>query len=253
MGDSMAEYQHESYWPKFKELAEAGNHKEIENEISALKDQKEQVALLRFTVRGMMFRDWKNKSLQPVIRFGDLAIATAIKIGEIDEANIICYNMSANLAGCWNDGFHRSHEHFKKGLQYAERALKFRHQLKKGPIPFSMAYWAKGAHLFFLSDYEAAEENFNLSLKSAIEAAATANQSTEINKDAPFYVLIAYGYIALAQIAAGRSEGNRTFDQVITSFEEMKGISEDAKADAEIGLDQLRYVQTKYELDSLGR
>ncbi len=247
----MAEYRHESFWPKFKEFAEAGKYKEIEEEIFAREDKKEQIALLRFTVRGLMFRDWANKSLQPIIRLGDLAIETALQISETDEANIICYNMSANLAGCWNDGFQRSPEHFIKGLQYAERALEFRRQLNKGPIPFSMAYWAKGAHLFFLNDYKSAEENFNLSLKSAIEAAGTANQSTNITKEAPFYVLIAYGYLALAQIAASRPEGKKIFDQVITSLEEMKSVSEDAKADAEIGLDQLRYVHSQLKQTSV--
>lgn len=241
----MAEYQHESFWPKVKELAEAHKISEIEKLISELPDKKEQIALLRFAVRGLMFRDWKDKTLQPIIRLGDLAIEAALQIGETDEANIICYNMSANLAGCWNDGFKRSPDEFRKGLQYAERALDFRRQLKKGPLPFSLAYWAKGAHLFFLGEIAGAEENFTLSLQKAIEGATTAGQPTNIQKESPFHVLIAFGYLALAQIAASKPEGKTMFDQVILSFEEMKSLSEDLKADADVGLDQLRYVNAQ--------
>lgn len=243
----MAEYQHESLWPKFKELAEAKKINELEKLITALPDKEEQVTLLRFTVRGLMFRDWINKSLEPIIRLGDLAIETALQIGETDEANVICYNMSANLAGCWNDGFKRAREEFRKGLQYAERALEFRRQLKKGPLPFSLAYWAKGAHLFFLGEIAEAEENFSLSLDSAVEAASTAGQPTTIQKESPFHVLIAFGYLALVQTTAGKPEGTKMFDQVITAFEEMKSLSEDSKADAEVGLDQLRHVQRVHQ------
>ena len=58
-------------------------------------------------------------------------------------------------------------------------------------------------------------------------------------------VLIAYGYIAIAQIAQGQKEAHKTYDAVIKAFEDMKELSEDAKADAEIGLVQLQFVHSK--------
>ena len=190
----MAEYAHETYWPEIKSLAEAGQYSELQNYLTKqAKDPQELVALLRFAVRGLMFREWNNKNLEPLIQLGDLAIEKALALPDIDEANIICYNMSSNLADCWNDGFERKPEHFQKGLAYAERALTYRKELKKGPIPFSIAYWARGAHQFFLNQFSKAEESFSLSLKSAVEAAKAENKPTTISKEAPFYVLIAVG------------------------------------------------------------
>lgn len=242
----MPEYTHEPYWPEIKTLAEAGQFKELEdNLIQKAKDPEELIALLRFAVRGLMFREWNHKTLVPLIQLGDLAIEKALAINEIDEANIICFNMSANLANCWNDGFHRTPEHFEKGLNYADRALQYRKQLEKGPIPFAMAYWARGAHLLFLNQLAKAEESFSLSLKSAIEAAKAANQPTTISKNTPFHVLIAAGYRSLAQIAQEKAHGRIMFKEVMTAFEEMKTVSADAKEDAEIGLDQLRFVYSK--------
>jgi tetratricopeptide (TPR) repeat protein len=238
----MVQYEHEIYWPQIKSLAEAGNLNGIGELILKVSDLKERVALYRFSVRGLMFRDWANKTLNPLIFLADQAILTANEIGETDEANIICYNMSSNLANCWNDGFERTPEHYEKGLNYALRALEYRKQLKKGPGPFALAYWARGAHEFFLKRFNEAEQSFELSLKSASEAAIAANQPTDISKLTPFAILIAIGYIALTQIANGQKQGEASYQKIISTFEEMKSISQDAKEDAEIGLDQLRFV-----------
>jgi len=226
-------YNHEPLWTQIKSLAEAGRYQDLQSLIEKGTDLKERVALYRFAVRSLMFRDWSNKSLIPIIQLGDAGIETALEdfkqhpedLGLKDEANIICYNMSANLAGCWNDGFTRTPDHYHKGLNYAERALQFRHELKKGPRPFSIAYWAKGIHEFFLGDFVKAEESFSLSLKNA---------------EASFDVLIARGYLALAQLAQKKSGAESTYNQVLQAFEEMKTLSEDAKQDAEMGIDQLR-------------
>ncbi len=242
----MADYAHETYWPEVKELAEAGKYQEIADFINKLTNMKERVALFRFAVRGLAFRDWTKKSLEPQILLGDLAIHTAIEIGEVDEANIICFNMSANLADCWNDGFTRTPKYFKKGLDYANQAIEFRKQLKKGPGPFSMAYWAQGVHQFFLKDYEKAEDSFRRSLSAAIEEAMLKNKPITISSHTTFDVLIAHGYMALAQLAMGQSAGRDLYQLVIKSLAELKDLSSDAKADAEIGLDQLQYVFAKY-------
>ncbi|RYZ79153.1 MAG: hypothetical protein EOP06_27730, partial [Proteobacteria bacterium] len=139
----MPSYEHEIYWPQIQILAESGKDAEIDQWIAKLPDLKEQVALYRFAVRGLMFRAWSGKTMTPVRLLGERAIAVALQLGDKEEANVICYNMSANLADCWDDGFQRSPQDFRKGLEYAERALAYREELKKGPTPFSLAHWAK--------------------------------------------------------------------------------------------------------------
>lgn len=247
-------YNHEVQWPRVKELAEnSGSTEQITADIAAfvrsLPDTREQIALFRFAIRSLMFQEWKNKTLEPLIQLADLTIETALKIGETDQANITCFNMSANLAGCWDDGFQRDAGNFRKGLQYAERALEFRRQLKKGPGPFALAFWARGIHQFFLKDFVSAEESFRQSLKSAVEAAQAAGVPTTMTTEAPFAVLVAKGYIALAELAQGRKAALATYNAVIDTFEKMRALSEEAKEDADIGLKQLRtcYSQDFYQ------
>lgn len=109
----------------------------------------------------------------------------------------------------------------------------------------SEIYWAKGIHLFFLRDFFQAEENFKLSLKSTLEEATATNQPTIISEHASFSVLLAYGYLAIAQKAQGQPEAQIKFDQVISCFEKMRKGSEESKTDAEVGLDQLHFVNHK--------
>lgn len=238
----MLECPYESYWPRIKALAEVEDYSQIENLISSVVDIKERISLYRFTVRGLMFRDWSKKNLTPIIRLGDLAIDTALKSGEIEEANIICYNMSSNLAGCWDDGFQRTYGDFTKGLIYAEKSLQLRRELKKGPGPFFLAYWAKGIHQFYLEDLAGAECSFNLCLQAAMDVASVEDSDIRISKETTFNVLLATGYLSLAQLAQGHTEAKMIYEKVISAFEEMKLLSADAKADAEIGLYQLRHV-----------
>lgn len=241
----MSKFDHEAYWPKFKELAQSGRFDEIKTEIQKIPDPYEQIALYRFAVRSLMFREWSAKTLAPLIKLGDLGIEKALEVGETDEANMICYNMSANLADCWNDGFSRTAENFKKGLAYADRALDFRRELKKGPIPFSIAHWAKGMHLYSVQDYDGAEENFKLSLNYAIESAKSEGKTIAITANTSFFLLLSYGYLALAQLKLGKPAAEENFNEVIKSFEGMKDISTEAKEDAELGIQQLQFVRSK--------
>jgi hypothetical protein len=236
----MADHPHESLWPEIKTWAEAGHIEKIQDLITSRPNLKEQIVLGRFTVRGLKFRDWAGKNLKTLILLADQTIATALLAGEVEEANITCFNMSSNLAGCWQDGFVRTVEDYKKGQAYAERALEFRRQLKKGPASFALAYWGRGIHEYFLGDFAAAEESFRLSEVSAIEAAVAEGKPTGLSKDSTFHELIATGYRALAQTAQGQTEAAQIYEKVLVAFEDMKSISDDARQDAEIALSQLR-------------
>ena len=68
----MSVTNYESYWPQFKALAEAGQYQEIAKITQSIQNPKEQVSLLRFAVRGLMFREWSNKTLVPIVQIGRL-------------------------------------------------------------------------------------------------------------------------------------------------------------------------------------
>ncbi|MES2856322.1 MAG: hypothetical protein V4692_10690 [Bdellovibrionota bacterium] len=239
----MASSPFETHWPKIKALAEAGKPEEIREFIAGFSEPKDRIGLFRFAARSLMFRDWENKDLGAIILLGDAGIKAALESGETDEANIICFNMSSNLADIWNDGFKRTREHFELGLQYAERAIDFRKRLMKGPGPFFMAYWAKGIHQYSLGHLPEARETFQQSLHCANEVAKASDRPDKIDPNAPYEVLLANGYIALVDIALGRPQGQVTFDQVMSACEGMKKISEDSKIEADICIEQLQYVR----------
>lgn len=96
-----------------------------------------------------------------------------------------------------------------------------------------------GIHQFFLGELNAAEQSFNESMGAGIEAATAEGKPTGIVKEGSFFILLAAGYKALAQLSQGHISGTKDFENVLAAFEEMKGISIEAKEDAETGLSQL--------------
>jgi hypothetical protein len=110
---------------------------------------------------------------------------------------VICYNTSANLCDCWNDGFAREKRHFEKGLEYAKKALWYREHLSKGPANFAMATWATGKHQLSLGHEAEAIDSFTRCVELETQAAHEACKPAEISKDAPAGYLIARGYLAL--------------------------------------------------------
>lgn len=249
----MADSTQEEYWLNIRSLAQARKYDEIQSLIENSETGKACISLYRFAIRGLMFREWTGNNLTPIVLLGDAAVALALKLYQQDtndkslqdEANVICYNMAANLAGCWNDGFARSPEHYRIGLEYANRAIAFRTELKKGASSFSMAYWAKAVHELFLNNFVQAEHDFAKSLQLAEESAVAGKVPIGISKSSDFSVLLGIGYLAIAQITLKNFSARQTFQQVLDAFEDMKEASADSRGDAEVGLDQLRYTFSK--------
>jgi hypothetical protein len=71
--------------------------------------------------------------------------ASELRDARIDGANIIAYNLSADLADCWeDDGLTRRSEHFAVGAEMADRCIAWRKQLSKPAWSRSVAHWARG-------------------------------------------------------------------------------------------------------------
>ncbi len=254
---SISTFDHEPHWIMIKELAENHSLAELKSFINTYDDPFERNQLFRFAIQTLNFRDWYGKNLNLLIELGDMAISDGMKSSLSlsqeedrnlfkDQVNILCYNMSANLADCWNDKFNRGNIHFEKGLVYAEKALMLRAELRKGPMPFSMAFWAKGVHHFFLNQKQKAMESFELSLDHAEKFSREVGKTTDLNAEADFSLILAHGYIALVEFQMGKPTAYNHFENSIHAFNEMKLLSEEAKQDAMVGLDQLLYVKHKY-------
>lgn len=249
---------HEAYWPRIKAHAEAHDGAALQNLVRSVGDPKERVALWRFIIRCLAFREWKRKSLDLLIEVGDDAIDEMERFaGDFPEesvwfageANMTCYNMAANLADCWGDDFERQARHFEKGLGYAEKTIRYRHELDKGPGALNMGFWVKGKHELSLRRFDAARESLKRSLDFAIDDAKAKGEATGLTGDAPYAVILGYGFLAIAEMATGKPSGETQYESAIACFEEFKSRSEEAKAEAETGIDSLRISLQNLMLD----
>jgi hypothetical protein len=186
-----------------------------------------------------------------MVAVGEAAIAAALdqagaaredadRIWWTDQANIHCYNVSANLADCWDDGFICDRSDFEKGLELANRAVSFREQLQKPPASLAMATWAQGKHLLSLRRFDEARAAFERSLACEREVAASLGLSQEVEAGAHFGLILCHGYLALTAMAQGSTDAAALYDAVITACEQHGRLGTDEKADADVGLAQLR-------------
>jgi tetratricopeptide (TPR) repeat protein len=158
-----------------------------------------------------------------------------------DQANVTCYNVSANLCDCWGDGYTRTDKHFKKGLDLVEKAIELRKELKKPDGPFAMAYWAKGKHLLSLKNYIDAEKNFALALDYEKKLAQKEQKPTQLVEDAPASLLNAAGFLGLAQDRKGTLQGKAMFTTALGLLEsKVKKADSNLKDDIQLYVDQLK-------------
>jgi hypothetical protein len=157
-----------------------------------------------------------------------------------DNANVLAYNLSANLCDCWGDGDSRHKAHFEAGLRYADQALEMRRKLKKGPAPFSMAYWAKGKHLLSLGRPTEAAAAFHECVACEDALARESGHGVDALESAPGGWLNARAFLGLSLINAGDGSGRSMLDQslAVLRTRSVDGDGE-AKDDARVYRDQI--------------
>ena len=244
-------------WPEMKAAAESGGAETVIEFIQGFDDKLERRVLYMFANQGLVNQEWEGKSFDVYIAVCDAGIAEFLRQAEAaddeetrdkrtDGANIISYNLSADLAECWpGDELPRERQHFERGLKAAEDCIRWREELGKPAGPFSMAYWAHGMHSLSLGELEASVESFAKSLDYAREAAAAEGLPVETSAETSFSMILGAGYLGLARWVAGDGEGQELYEQAIAAF---KAQCEDrSKADdAQFGIDQLEVVKAKY-------
>jgi tetratricopeptide (TPR) repeat protein len=258
-GEAMAEEKEfpESEWPQLQELMEDGGAEAVVGYISAIEDPQRRRKLFVFAHQGFAYRDWEGKNLDALVTVVEAGIAEYLaQAGEaaadderdklLDGANIEAYNLAADLAPCWpGDELPRSNRHFEKGVELAERCLDWRHELEKGPAPFSMAWWALGTHQLFLGDYEEAADAFTKALDYAVLDAQAREEPIECAAGSDFSVLLNMGYLGLARWAAGDADGETLYRDALEAFNGTVVGHPDKSDDAEFGIAQLELVQSR--------
>ena len=184
-------------------------------------------------------------AIEDVLAMAAAETDPAERLKRTDFANVLSYNFSAHLAACWPEDARPRHErHHREGLAAAERCLAWRRELGKGPGPFSMAWWAKGAHELSLGRPRDAAASFERSRECAADALRAAG--ADAGPGADFAVVLAEGYRGIALAKAGDPSGPRTFDAACAAFEHtVARAAGEAKEDAEFGLAQLRCMRVR--------
>lgn len=213
-------------------------------------DDLEKRVMYVFSRGGLIFGQWKNQNLDSYIPVADAGIEELLRQAEespdeetrnkrIDTANVISYNLGADLAFCWDDSFNRTEAHFKRGLKAGEDCVRWRKELNKPPMPFSMAYWLCGVHRLALNDKEGSLKDFEESLRNAELDTKEQNQPTELEK-ADGALVLARGWVALTKLLMGNENARQEYNKIMEIFhKQLESNNENIREDAKIYIEQL--------------
>lgn len=246
---SKPKYDFAETWDELKQILTSEGAAAVSKQIGKEPNPERRNAWLGFFSQAVTFREWPGKNIDVVLAAGEEAIRDALQQADgadndrddwIDRANMHCYNVSANLADCWQDSMIRKEEHFLKGLELANRAIAFREQLNKSPELKAMAYWVKGKHLLSLRRYQEAQKAFCSAFgfdKRALDFKDLVVEN--ITDDMSFGIIVNAGFVGLARFKGGDVSGKAVYERALTVF---KNWLDDAarKGDAEIGIMELK-------------
>jgi tetratricopeptide (TPR) repeat protein len=248
----------EVHWDEMRALMEKQGPEAVIEFIAPFPDDEQRRKLFSFARFAFAMREWEGKNLDAVLAVANAGIEEGLRQAEAaasaeeaakltDYANVLSYNLSADLAECWpGDTLPRERRHFEAGLKAAEDCLHWREELGKGPGPFAMAYWAKGMHQLSLGDVAGAKESFQKSYDANVEVAREEGTPAEVSPEAGFGLILADGYLGLAEWAGGDAAGQSRYEDAIAAFRAGAEKYPDKKEDFQFGLDQLEWVKEKF-------
>ena len=253
----------EQRWEELKAHMEQGGAPEVIRYIETIADPETRRTAFAAAQKGFAHKTWEGKNFDSLIEVVTAGIGEtlqqALQAVENEEtwkltdfANILSYNLSADLAECWpGDEIPRERRHFEAGLRAAEDCVRWRRELGKPPERRAMAYWAVGMHQLSLGNtYEALGAFETASGLGQVAVVGTGRD--EIKAGSDFFVLLYTGYLGIARWVLGEAEGREDYEAACRAFEETEAkFDGEQREDAAFGLGQLRWVAQKFS--SAGR
>jgi hypothetical protein len=204
-----------------------------------------------------VFNQFEGQNLDDLVTVIDFAIedilgmsreeeAALIRMELLDQANIMSFNLSADLAECWpGDTLTRYTRHFERGLSAALQCIEWRYFLEKDDYPFFLAFWAAGMHQLSLGRPEEAIYNLVRSMNYAEQITVDAGRPLGFHAGAGYELLLAHGYFGLAQIVAGESSEHyyQTFGLLIEGIDAYGDFVDDYR----FAVDQLDWARANLE------
>jgi len=259
----MATELEEQRWQELKAHMERGGAADVVRYIETIPDPEMRRTVYAAAQKGFANKDWTGKNFDALIEVVTAGIGETLQQALLTEngeetwkltefANILSYNLSADLAECWpGDENPRERRHFEAGLRAAEDCVRWRRELGKPPERRAMAYWAVGMHQLSLGNsYEALGAFETAAGLSRVAVVGTGRD--EIKAGGDFAVLLYAGYLGIARWVLGEAGGKEAFESACAAFEETaEKYDGEQREDATFGLNQLRWVATKFS--SAGR
>lgn len=215
------------------------------------------IDLYNITRELYVFNQFEGQNLDDMITVIDYAIedilcmareeeTALIRKSLLDQANIMSFNLSADLAECWpGDTLTRYPRHFERGLSAALQCIEWRYYLEKDDYPFFLAFWAAGIHQLSLGRPEEAFYNLVRSLNYAEQITIDAGRPLGFHAGAGFELLLAHGYFGLALMEVG--ESTEHYDKTISKLLEGIDEYEEFADDYRFGINQLEWVRARLE------
>ncbi len=242
----------EESWPVLKEIFECKGAQALVSFISSQDELLERRALFLMASQRISQGQDLSRNLDDVITISRAAIDeffdqyeaesdTEHALLRLEGANILSYNLAADLAPCWADDEEvRESRHYEAGLRCANDCLDWRKQLQKGAVSFSMAWWAQGVHQAGLGRWDRACESFQAALEAAMDDARENGTPETVGPDASFYLNIASGWLEFARWRSGDSSSYDRFLETMGAFSTQIDRDDETRDDAMIGVQQLQ-------------
>jgi len=245
----------EVHWNELRTRMVQGGASAVIEFVEGMETLGQRLNLYGFAQRAFGGRDWQGKNLDGIAAVVSKGIDRALEAAAegddaeraaqiTDFANALSYNLSADLAECWpGDPQVRERRHFELGLEAAENCLKWREQLGKGDYPFAIAHWARGIHLVSLGRFSEAIESMEAALERTRSLVRSEGGVLDVGPEAGFLLNLNSGYLGLARALAGDEQGRELLESACEAFEKTTG---EGAEDAKFGLEQLRFVGTRF-------
>lgn len=251
IGDERAFFTEQ--WPDLRSTLETAGPAAMVTAILERESDAERCALFRFGRQGLIFEEWKGKTLDAYVAVVDAACTWLSERAESvpsekrnDYLGVLAeltFNFAADIADCWpGDDEPRQRSHFERAAEVAEQSVGLRAELDKPDSSKHLGWWAFGYHQLRLGNTAAAADGMERSLEHARRAAREVGDHDEITLQAPFPVLIGAGYLGLARIADGEPSGPDLYGEALAAFQGQLADPE-RKEDAQFGIDQLERVR----------
>jgi tetratricopeptide (TPR) repeat protein len=209
----------------------------------------ERLELYRLAREIMVFQGWEGQNLDDISAVSEEGIQEAMDQANratdqlsieilLDMANVMSYDLSADLAICWpGDTMTRARRHFERGLSAALQCIEWRRELEKGDYSLFLAYWAAGMHQLSLGRHREAVYNLVKSLNHAQQFTIDQGRPLGLAPQVGFELILAHGYLGLAMELCGYEDDQ--YERAIRAFREGMELYPELAEDYGFGIDQL--------------